>query len=85
MTIAAKPAGKERSLVRDRDFQLFWGGDLVSQLGAEMMLFALPLVMVSTLNASGTQIGLLEAFYTIPFFALPVFVGCGRSAGRGGR
>ncbi|MGW6506226.1 MFS transporter, partial [Streptomyces niveus] len=75
MTIAAKPAGKERSLVRDRDFQLFWGGDLVSQLGAEMMLFALPLVMVSTLNASGTQIGLLEAFYTIPFFALPVFVG----------
>lgn len=62
MTIAAKPAGRERGLVRDRDFQLFRGSDLVSQLGAEMMLFALPLVRVSTLNTSGTQIGLLEAF-----------------------
>ncbi|WP_197287656.1 MFS transporter [Streptomyces apocyni] len=75
MTSLTKPAGKERSLIHDRDFRLFWGGDLISQLGAEMMLFALPLVMVSTLDASGTQIGLLEAFYTLPFFALPIFVG----------
>lgn len=65
----------EGSLLRHRDFRLFWTGDLVSQLGSEMTLFALPLVMVSTLHASGTQIGLLEALYTLPFFALPLFVG----------
>ncbi|MFE5916578.1 MFS transporter [Streptomyces sp. NPDC056468] len=62
-------------LLKQRDFRLFWTGDLVSQLGSEMTLFALPLVMVSTLDASGTQIGLLEAFYTLPFFLLPLFVG----------
>ncbi|MEN8649787.1 MFS transporter [Streptomyces sp. 21So2-11] len=64
-----------RSLFRHRDFRLFWSGDLASQLGSEMTLFALPLVMVGTLHASGTQIGLLEALYTLPFFALPLFVG----------
>ncbi|WP_395571203.1 MFS transporter [Streptomyces sp. BK79] len=62
-------------LVKQRDFRLFWTGDVVSQLGSEMTLFALPLVMVSTLDASATQIGLLEALYTLPFFLLPLFVG----------
>lgn len=66
------PAG---SLLRHRDFRLLWGGDLVSQLGSEISLFALPLVMVSVLHASGTQVGLLVALYTAPFFALPLFVG----------
>jgi MFS family permease len=62
-------------LLRQRDFRLLWGGDLVSQWGSEITLFALPLVMVATLQASGTQIGLLVAMYTLPFFVLPLFVG----------
>jgi MFS family permease len=66
---------EQRGLFRHRDFRLLWTGDLVSQLGSEISLFALPLVMVSVLHASGSQVGALVALYTIPFFALPLFVG----------
>jgi MFS family permease len=74
---SAESATAERSgsLFRHRDFRLLWIGDLVSQFGSEISLFALPLVMVSMLHASGSQVGLLVAMYTIPFFALPLFVG----------
>jgi predicted MFS family arabinose efflux permease len=63
------------SLVRHRDFRLYWTSDFVTQLGSELTLFALPLVMVGVLHASGSQVGLLVALYTLPFLLLPLFVG----------
>ncbi|MCP2166907.1 MFS transporter [Goodfellowiella coeruleoviolacea] len=60
---------------RLRGFRLLWGGDLVSQLGSQITLFVLPLLVISTLGATATEVGVLQALYTAPFFALPLFAG----------
>ncbi|MDA3647985.1 MFS transporter [Saccharopolyspora indica] len=65
----------DKGLLRQRDFRLLWGGDLVSQLGSQITMFVLPLLVISALGATATEVGVLHALYTAPFFALPLFVG----------
>jgi len=58
-----------------RDFHRFWTGDVVSQFGSRITEFVLPLLVVTTLDGSGTQVGLLQGLYLSPFFLLPLLAG----------
>ncbi|MFK0050276.1 MFS transporter [Streptomyces sp. NPDC090741] len=58
-----------------RDYRALWAGDAVSQFGSKITEFVLPLLMVTGLHASGTQVGLLQTLYMAPFFLLPLFAG----------
>ncbi|MFJ5985362.1 MFS transporter [Lentzea sp. NPDC092896] len=57
------------------DFRRFWTGDVVSQFGSRITEFVLPLLVVTTLDGSGTQVGLLQGLYLCPFFLLPLLAG----------
>lgn len=70
-----RDAPAPRPLRRDPDFRRFWVADLVSQFGSRITEFALPLLVVTTLDGTGTQVGLLQALYLCPFFLLPLFAG----------
>jgi len=59
----------------ERDFRLLWTGDAISHVGSQITLFALPVLAVSALEVSGSQIGLLQALYTLPFLLVPVPAG----------
>jgi MFS family permease len=60
-------------LLRDRVFRRIWGSTLISSLGAQITLLALPLTAATVLNASPTQMGLLTTMEILPFllFSLP--------------
>ncbi|MYT20335.1 MFS transporter [Streptomyces sp. SID7760] len=58
-----------------RDYRALWAGDAVSQFGSKITEFVLPLLMVTGLHATGTQVGLLQTLYMAPFFLLPLFAG----------
>ncbi|WP_116248102.1 MFS transporter [Nocardiopsis sp. FIRDI 009] len=69
------PPGAGRGAAPLRDLRLFWGGDLFSQLGSQTTLFLLPVLAVAALDASGTQVGLLQTLYMAPFVVLPLLAG----------
>ena len=61
--------------VDESDFRKLWAGDVVSQVGSQITVLALPFMAVATLNASGSQIGILQALYTLPFLLVPLPAG----------
>ncbi|WP_166664385.1 MFS transporter [Actinophytocola oryzae] len=61
--------------VDEHDFRLLWAGDVVSHVGTQITLFALPVLAVATLEVTGSQIGLLQALYTLPFLLVPIPAG----------
>jgi len=63
------------SLVRDRDFVLFWSGQAVSLTGSAVTRVALPLLAVLTLEASPLGLGVLGACVWLPFVGLPMLAG----------
>lgn len=67
------PAG---DLLRDAVYRRLWASILVSSLGGQITLLGLPLTAAVLLNASPTQMGLLQALQALPFalFALPTGV-----------
>lgn len=72
----AKPPARPRHPLRtSRDYRALWAGDVVSQFGSKITEFVLPLLMVTSLHATGTQVGLLQTLYMAPFFLLPLFAG----------
>jgi Na+/melibiose symporter-like transporter len=62
------------SLWRDRGFRTFWSAQAVSELGDRITELALPLIAVTLLNASPTQVGLLTAAVWLPNLA-SLFIG----------
>jgi predicted MFS family arabinose efflux permease len=64
------------SLLRNRDFLLFWTGQTVSQTGTQITLLALPLTAIVALKASAFEVGLLSAANTVAYLvvALPAGV-----------
>jgi len=52
------------------DFTRLWIGQTLSQLGSQVTLVALPLLAITTLDASTLQVGLLAAAETVPFLIL---------------
>ena len=66
---------RERLFINDA-FALFWTGQTVSTLGAQVTAFAVPLLAAITLHATSLQMGLLRAAEFAPFliFTLPAGV-----------
>lgn len=60
-------------LLRDRVYRRLWTSILISSLGGQITLLALPLTAAVLLHASPTQMGLLTAMEIAPFvlFSLP--------------
>jgi MFS family permease len=74
-----------RGLWRQRDFLLLWGGQTVSETGANVTRLALPLTAVVVLKATTLEVGLLTAATTLAFalIALPAGAIVDRHAKRG--
>jgi len=64
--LAGPPSG---SLWRHRDFRMFWAGQAVSEFGDRVSELALPLIAVTMLLASPTQVGVLTAVVWLPNLA----------------
>jgi len=62
------------SLWRDRQFRIFWSAQGVSEFGDRITELALPLIAVTLLNASPSQVGLLTAAVWLPNLA-SLFIG----------
>lgn len=60
-------------LLRDRVYRQLWSSILISSVGAQVTMLALPLTAAILLHATATQMGLLVAMETLPFvlFSLP--------------
>ncbi|MBV8122747.1 MAG: MFS transporter, partial [Paucibacter sp.] len=60
-------------LLRDRVYRRLWSSILISSLGGQITLLALPLTAAVLLHASPTQMGLLTSMEIVPFvlFSLP--------------
>lgn len=56
-----------RPLLRNRNFLWFWGGDAISQLGAQFTLLAIPVLAVEVLAATELEVGFLGAAQTAAF------------------
>jgi MFS family permease len=73
--------GRQSRLFINDSFALFWTGQTVSTLGAQVTAFAVPLLAAITLHATSLQMGLLRAAEFAPFlvFTLPagVWADCG--------
>jgi len=63
-------------LLRDPVYRRLWLSILISALGSQITLLAVPLTAAVLLDATPTQMGLLTAMETVPFglFALPAGV-----------
>ncbi|MFT7839804.1 MFS transporter [Saccharothrix sp. BKS2] len=59
----------------DRDFLCLWGGETVSQFGAQVTQLALPLAAVYQLDAGPAELGLLNAASYAPFLGLSLLIG----------
>ncbi len=63
-------------LLRDATYRRLWTSILISSLGGQVTMLALPLTAATLLDASPTQMGLLTAMEIVPFvlFSLPAGV-----------
>lgn len=59
----------------NHDFRALWTGDAVSQVGSQITSVVLPLLVVTAMDGTGTDAGLLQACYTAPFVVLPLLTG----------
>ena len=75
-SIASAAPGRQSHLFINDSFALFWAGQTVSTLGAQVTAFAVPLLAAITLHATAFQMGLLRAAEFAPFllFTLPAGV-----------
>jgi len=62
------------SLWRDRQFRTFWSAQGISEFGDRISELALPLIAVTLLNASPSQVGFLTAAVWLPNLA-SLFIG----------
>jgi MFS family permease len=74
MTVPAQQAPPTASLWRDRWFRTFWSAQGVSEFGDRISELALPLIAVTLLNASPSQVGFLTAAVWLPNLA-SLFIG----------
>ena len=73
MTESSAPAPTAQQplpLLRNRNFLRFWGGDTISQFGAQFSQLALPVLAVAVLGASEFEVGVLGAAQTAAFLVV---------------
>lgn len=58
----------------NRDFRLFWSGQVISGFGSALTMVAVPLVAVIHLDASGFQVGMLSAAVIAPMLLFGVAI-----------
>ncbi|NRQ35070.1 MFS transporter [Nonomuraea sp. NN258] len=58
------------ALLRLRDFRLLFLGDTASQVGAQILMLALPLAAVTALRASPAEVGVLAMCQTLAFVVI---------------
>ncbi|MEV0390663.1 MFS transporter [Nonomuraea sp. NPDC050643] len=75
MDSKATPAASRPSLWRHRDFTLLWAAQTASQIGSQITFFAIPVIALTVLDASATQVGLLAAAETLPFLLVSLPAG----------
>jgi MFS family permease len=63
------------SLWQHHDFLKMWSGEMVSLLGDQFTSLAFPLTAVLILQASPSQMGILQALGTLPFLLLGLIAG----------
>lgn len=68
----APPRG---GLRHNRDFHIFWAGETVSILGAEVSLLALPITALVVIGADAAGLGLLRFVEYLPFLVLALPLG----------
>lgn len=62
-------------LLRDRAYRRLWSSILISSLGGQVTMLALPLTAALLLHATPTQMGLLTAMEIAPFVLLSLPAG----------
>lgn len=72
---APQPGPERPNLWRDRDFRRFWIGQAIYSMGDEISALALPLIAVLTLNATATQMGIINALGYLPFLLVGLQAG----------
>ena len=70
-----QPRSDAPRLWRDRDFRRFWIGQGISSIGDEVSALALPLIAVLTLEASATEMGIINALGYLPFLLVGLQAG----------
>lgn len=61
--------------MRQRDFRLFWVGASVSEVGNALAVVAMPLLVVTVLDADVFTVGLLTAFAFLPWLLISLPAG----------
>ena len=64
-----------RGVVSLPSFRQFWASETLSITGQQLAVFALPLIAVTTLNASPGQMGLLVTLSSLPTLLLSLYAG----------
>ena len=71
----APPRPRPRSLWRDAAFLRFWAGQSISVMGTQVTTFAVPVMIVTTMGATASQVGLARFMQTVPYLFLTLPVG----------
>lgn len=66
---------KPGSLWRDRDFRKYWVSQTVSRLGVQVAELVLPLAAIILVNATPTQLGVVNALAFAPYLLLTLAAG----------
>lgn len=68
-------AGPARGVLSNPDFVKLWAGETVSLVGTQVTQFTMPLVAVLSLNATVSEVGVLNALKFVPVLLLSMFAG----------
>lgn len=67
--------GRRQSLLRHRDFVVFWTGESISDTGTAVTAVVLPLVAIVYLHASAFEVGALAAAQRLPWLLIGLLAG----------
>lgn len=62
-------------MIQKSAFRLLWSGQLITQIGSELSVLAIPILATTMLNVSALQMGILIALEWTPPIFLAMFVG----------
>lgn len=75
MTLTEQVSTQDRSLWRNGDFLKLWSSETVAQIGAQVSLLALPLLVLGVLGGSAAEVGVVTAMQFLPALCVTPFAG----------